>query len=114
MRAAALAYPETVEDHPWGDTAFKVAGKKVFCFFGENADGGFGCSIKLPFRADDALKVPGARPTPYGLGRAGWVSLQFKKSDKPDIALLLDWLDESWRAIAPKKLSEKTPAPKAK
>ena len=100
-----MAYPGTIEDHPWGDTAFKVGGKKVFCFFGEDGAGGFACSLKLPFRAEEALKLKNARPTPYGLGKAGWVSLTFSKIDKPNIPQLLDWLDESWRAIAPKKLS---------
>jgi predicted DNA-binding protein (MmcQ/YjbR family) len=111
MRKAALAYPQTVEDHPWGETAFKVAGKKVFCFFGETKDGGFSCSMKLPFRAEEALTLKGARPTPYGLGKAGWVSFSFSRSDKPNVAQLLDWLDESWRAVAPARLSADVPAP---
>jgi predicted DNA-binding protein (MmcQ/YjbR family) len=114
LRKAALAYPQTVEDHPWGETAFKVLGKKVFCFFSENGEGGFACSLKLPFRAEEALKHKFARPTAYGLGRAGWVSLTFSKSDAVEIALLLDWLDESWRAVAPKKLSLGVGPPKAK
>lgn len=111
LRDRALSYPNTVEDHPWGDTAFKVGGKKVFCFFGQNDDGGFGCSLKLPFRADDALKLKGAQPTPYGLGNSGWVSLKFGPKAKVPLADLLDWLDESWRAVAPKKLSAAFPPP---
>ncbi len=105
MRKAAFGYPETVEDHPWGHSAFKAAGKKVFCFLDESGKGDFSCSLKLPFRADDALKHKFAEPTGYGLSRSGWVTFRFKASDKPDVAMLLDWLDESWRAIAPKKLS---------
>lgn len=109
LRARALAYPKTVEDHPWGDTAFKVDGMKVFCFFGQSEGGGFGCSLKLPFRAEEALKVRGARPTPYGLGRAGWVTFKFGPKSKPPLARLMDYLDESWRAVAPKKLSAACP-----
>lgn len=37
--------------------------------------------MKLPFRAEDALKIKGAEPTGYGLGRAGWVS--FRLAPKP-------------------------------
>jgi len=105
LRAAAMAYPQTVEDFPWGERAFKVAGKKVFLFLYERDDGGFTCSMKLPFRAEDALKNKYAAATGYGLGRAGWVTFTFTEKAKPPMAKLLDWLDESWRAIAPKKLS---------
>ena len=34
LRKAALAYPETREDHPWGESAFKVK-EKVFLFMHE-------------------------------------------------------------------------------
>jgi predicted DNA-binding protein (MmcQ/YjbR family) len=115
LRERALGYPKTVEDHPWGDTAFKVDGKKVFCFFGESENGGFGCSMKLPYRAEEALKIRGAKPTPYGLGRAGWVSFKFGPKAGAPLAKLLDYLDESWRAVAPKRLSAlhpPQPAPK--
>lgn len=105
LRKAALAYPDTVEDFPWGHSAFKVAGKKVFLFMGADEDGGFSCSMKLPFRNEEALKVKGAKPTEYGLGRSGWVTFQFSAKAKPPMAKLVDWLDESWRAVAPKKLS---------
>jgi predicted DNA-binding protein (MmcQ/YjbR family) len=112
LRKAALAYPDTVEDFPWGHSAFKVAGKKVFLFMGADADGGFSCSMKLPFRNEEALKVKGAKPTEYGLGRSGWVTFQFSAKAKPPMAKLVDWLGESWRAVAPKKLSA-THAPPA-
>ena len=105
LRAAAMKYPDTVEDFPWGERAFKVAGKKVFLFLFERDDGGFNCSMKLPFRNDEALAIKGAERTGYGLGRAGWVTFSFTAKGKPPTAKLLDYLDESWRAVAPKKLS---------
>jgi len=111
LREAALAYPQTVEDFPWGDRAMKVAGKKVFLFLGASEGGGFSCSMKLPYRHEDALKVKGARPTPYGLGRAGWVSFTFTAKSKVPMAKMRDWLDESWRAVASAKLSATYPAP---
>jgi hypothetical protein len=77
----------------------------VFLFMGADEDGGFSCSMKLPFRNEEALKVKGAMPTEYGLGRSGWVTFQFSVKAKPPMAKLVDWLDESWRAVAPKKLS---------
>lgn len=105
LRKAALVYPETVEDFPWGHNAFKIAGKKAFLFMGEDEAGGWSCSMKLPFRNEDALKIKGAAPTEYGLGRAGWVTFRFTAKAKPPMAKLIDYLDESWRAVAPKKLS---------
>lgn len=105
LRKAALAYPETVEDFPWGHSAFKIAGKKAFLFMGEDEDGGWSCSMKLPFRNEEALKIKGSAPTEYGLGKSGWVSFRFTAKAKPPLAKLTDYLDESWRAVAPKKLS---------
>jgi len=105
LRKAALVYPDTVEDFPWGHSAFKIAGKKVFLFLGEDEDGGWSCSMKLPFRNEEALQINGAAPTEYGLGKSGWVSFRFTAKAKPPMAKLIDYLDESWRAVAPKKLS---------
>jgi predicted DNA-binding protein (MmcQ/YjbR family) len=111
LREAALAYPQTVEDFPWGDRAMKVAGKKVFLFIGASKGGGFTCSMELPYRHEDALKVKVAKPTPYGLGRAGWVSFTFTAKSKVPMTKMLDWLEESWRAVAPAKLFATHSAP---
>lgn len=105
LRKAALAYPDTVEDFPWGHSAFKAGGKKAFLFMGGTEDGGFSCSMKLPFRNEEALKLKDAEPTGYGLAKSGWVTFTFSAKSKPPLAKLIDYLDESWRAVAPKKLS---------
>jgi predicted DNA-binding protein (MmcQ/YjbR family) len=102
LRRTALSYPETHEDHPWGETVIKVRGK-VFCFLG-SGDGTFGLSVKLPQSAPLALAQPGVTPTRYGLGKAGWVSGRFALDDPPPIEMLEAWLDESYRAVAPRKL----------
>ncbi len=104
LRAAALTYPEVHEDFPWGHSAFKVAKKKVFCFLVLEPKG-LSLSCKLPLSSDMALMLPFAEPTGYGLGKSGWVSAAFEPSGKsPPVALLKEWLDESYRALAPKKL----------
>jgi predicted DNA-binding protein (MmcQ/YjbR family) len=97
----ALTLPGAWEDHPWGETVVKV-GKKVFVFLGMGEDGG-GCSVKLRESQDQALSAPGAEPTGYGLGKAGWVSIPFK-GRSPAVGLLRDWVEESYRLVAPKKL----------
>jgi predicted DNA-binding protein (MmcQ/YjbR family) len=104
LRKAALSYPDTREDFPWDHHAYKAAGKKVFLFL-TGEDGGFNCSMKLPFRSEEALKIKGAEPTGYGMGKSGWVTFTFSAKAKVPGAKLLDYLDESWRAVAPKKLS---------
>lgn len=105
LRKAALAYPDTVEDFPWGHSAFKAAGKKAFLFMGADEGGGWSCSMKLPYRNAEALKLKGATPTGYGLAKSGWVSFSFGPKSKPPMEKMADYLDESWRAVAPKKLS---------
>lgn len=102
FRKQALAYPEAWEDHPWGETAFKVR-QKIFCFLAEEEDR-IRLSFKLPAAGPFALSLPFTAPTAYGLGKSGWVSCTFPKGGQLPLPLLLDWLDESYRAVAPKAL----------
>jgi predicted DNA-binding protein (MmcQ/YjbR family) len=102
LRAIALAYPGAIEDHPWGHSAFKV-NKKVFLFLGSDEEG-VGLSVKLPRSGATALLFPFAKPTGYGLGKSGWVSCKFSLKEKVPLSMLKEWIDESYRAIAPKKL----------
>ena len=105
LRKAALKYPDTAEDFPWDHHAFKAAGKKTFLFLTGMEGGGFNCSMKLPYRQDEALQLKGAEKTGYGMGASGWVTFTCGATAKPPLAKLVDYLDESWRAVAPKKLS---------
>ena len=102
LKAAALAYPETFEDHPWGETVVKVRGK-VFIFLWESEEG-LRVTLKLPRSREFALEYPFTKPTGYGLGKAGWVTSAFAPKEKPPLDVLEAWLDESYRAVAPKKL----------
>ena len=102
LRACALAYPETHEDFPWGHSAFKVRGK-AFAFL--HADGeGFSISVKLPDSNALALELPFVEPTGYGLGKSGWVSARFTAKEAAPLSMLGSWLEESYTAIAPKRL----------
>ena len=99
LEAYALQLPGAFSDMPWeGDVVAKV-GKKIFVFFGSGESPGI--SVKLPESADHALAVPGATPTSYGLGRHGWVTVPL--GDTP-VDLLQDWIEESYRTIATKRL----------
>lgn len=109
LRKAALAYPETREDHPWGESAFKVRGK-VFVFLSWH-DGRLNFTTKLPDSGVVALSLPFASPTGYGLGRSGWVTASFGDGDDPPVGLLREWMDESFRAVAPRRLSAQLGGP---
>jgi len=61
-------------------------------------------SCKLPRSSSMALLLPFTKPTEYGLGKSGWVSARFEDGQAPPVAMLKEWIDESYRAQAPKKL----------
>jgi len=103
LRSHALAYPEAREDFPWGERVVKVRGKE-FLFLGRPEDG-LSLSVKLPGSATLALGLPFASPTGYGLGKSGWVTARFGPREKPPVELLKRWIDESYRAVAPRKLA---------
>ena len=115
LRAHALSYPEVKEEFPWGHSAFKVKGK-VFMFMSAHV-GGLGLSVKLPHSNERALANSFAEPTGYGLGKSGWVSANFGPDERAPVEQIKAWIDESFRAVAPKKvvamLSGGAPATKA-
>ena len=102
LKKAALAAPGAWEDHPWGESVYKV-GKKIFFFLGMD-DGALRCTVKLPDSGEAALSMfRFCEPTGYGLGKSGWVSARFEKGEDVPLPMLVEWLEESYRAIAPKK-----------
>lgn len=104
LQAFALTFPEATLEHPWGENVVKVKGK-IFVFLGmDTTDGSFGLSVKLPGSAHVALELPFTKPTGYGLGKAGWVSARFSAKDDVPVPLLMAWIEESYRAVAPKTL----------
>jgi predicted DNA-binding protein (MmcQ/YjbR family) len=115
LRALALGYPGAHEDFPWGERVIKVRGK-VFVFLGRDEDEELGLSVKLPQSSAMALMLPFVAPTGYGLGKSGWVTARFGKKDEVPLDMMRQWLEESYRAVAPKKLaatlSAPAPAPK--
>ena len=105
LREEALSYPETHETFPWGHRVIKVR-TKSFVFFGGDDDD-FSLSVKLPESGAAALTLPFAEPTGYGLGKSGWVSARFPAGKPLPLPILRAWIDESYRAIAPKTLVAK-------
>jgi predicted DNA-binding protein (MmcQ/YjbR family) len=107
LRSHGLSLPEAVEEHPWGHSALKVRGK-TFVFLNLEPDR-LSLSTKLPVSRDFALMLDFIEPTGYGLGRSGWVSSAFAPGDEIDLDLLRRWIQESYRAVSPKKLAALVP-----
>ena len=97
----ALGFPEAAEDFPWNERVVKVRGK-VFVFLGRQ-DGADepAMTVKLAESHGHALSIDGARPTGYGLGKAGWVTVPVTGVPLDD---LREWVEESYRVVAPKRL----------
>jgi predicted DNA-binding protein (MmcQ/YjbR family) len=105
LRAFAVGLPGAYEDNPWSECVVKV-NKKVFVFLGPEPapDAGFAFSVKMPISGADVLSLPFTEPTGYGLGKHGWVTVRFLPGEQAPIDILRDWIIESYRAIAPKRL----------
>ena len=109
LRSFGLTYPGAYTRSPWPGHLDLVVKEKTFAFLSVEGEP-FGISCKLPHSGVIALMVPNAKPTPYGLGKSGWVSLKMPDGKGaagalPPIDMLKAWIDESYRAQAPKKLA---------
>ena len=98
----ALSYPATTEDFPWGERAIKVRGKAFLFMRAEGATVSF--SVKLPVSSAEALEQSFTEPTHYGLGKHGWVTATVDTTRSAPIELFSDWIEESFRAVAPKRV----------
>jgi predicted DNA-binding protein (MmcQ/YjbR family) len=104
VRDFAAGLPEAWEDHPWGETVYKV-GRKVFVFLGVGDTGHL--TVKLHDSHDEAMAFAWCKPSGYGLDRGGWVSCTVPE-DAP-LDMLLGWIEESYRLVAPKRLIDLLP-----
>jgi predicted DNA-binding protein (MmcQ/YjbR family) len=110
LRKHALNYPESHEDFPWGHCAIKVKGKVFLILSHGREDQGevvLNLTLKLPESGRWALTLPYTEPTGYGLGKSGWVSASFGVKDEIPLDILEQWVDESFRAVAPKRVLAK-------
>lgn len=106
LRRQALAYPEVTEDFPWGHRTMKVRGK-AFLYLVMEEDA-LVVTVKLPRTGFQALALPFVEPTGYGLGKSGWITARIPKRATVSgtyASQCREWIDESYRAIAPKRLT---------
>lgn len=106
IREFALTFPNAFEDFPWGVPVVKVAtGSKwppLFLWLGPRDADAHAVYLKLTDSYEQAVALAGAFPTAMsGVGRWGRLTVPLPVSD---VDLLLDWIDESYRNVAPKRL----------
>ncbi len=103
LRAFGLAYPGAHTKSPWPGHLDLAVNDKTFAYLSLEGEP-VGISCKLPRSRDIALMLPFCKPAGYGLGKSGWVAAQLGPDDEVPVDLFKEWLDESYRAQAPKKL----------
>jgi|SRR5579883_3257293 len=102
LRAFGLAYPGAHSKSPWPGHDDLAVNDKTFAYLSCEGEP-FSISCKLPRSGAAALLLPNTKPTEYGLGKSGWVSASFPDGPPP-LDMLEAWVDESYRAQAPKRL----------
>jgi hypothetical protein len=103
LRAFGLAYPGAHTKSPWPGHLDLAVNDKTFAYLSVEGEP-FSISCKLPTSHAVALMLPFTEPTAYGLGKSGWVSARLPAGETPPVDMFKEWIDESYRAQAPKKL----------
>jgi predicted DNA-binding protein (MmcQ/YjbR family) len=103
LRAFGLAYPGAHLKSPWPGHKDLAVNDKTFAYLSIEGEP-FSISCKLPASSAMALMLPFTKPAEYGLGKSGWVAATFGDREALPVEMLKAWIDESYRAQAPKKL----------
>lgn len=103
LKAFGLELPGAHSKSPWPEHDDLAVKGKTFAFMSV-AGAPLSVSCKLTVSRDAVLKESFAKPTGYGLGKSGWVTMNFDAAAKPPVELLKKLILESYRVIAPKKL----------
>jgi predicted DNA-binding protein (MmcQ/YjbR family) len=103
LRAFGLAYPAAHTKSPWPGHLDLAVKDKTFAYMSVEGEP-LSISCKLPHSWPTALKLAFAKPTGYGLGKSSWVTATFAAGERLPVDLLKAWIDESYRAQAPRRL----------
>lgn len=103
LRKLGLTFPGAHLKSPWPTHEDLAVNDKTFAYLSTDGEP-FSISCKLPETHEAALALPHTEPTGYGLGRSGWVTATPPEDDMLPMDLLEEWLEESYRAQAPKRL----------
>ena len=110
LRAFGLAYPGAHSKSPWPGHDDVAVKDKTFAYLTAKGEP-FKISCKLPASSHIALMLPFCEPTPYGLGKSGWVTATPPPGEPIPVEMFKAWIDESYRAQAPKTLLKQLTAP---
>jgi hypothetical protein len=116
VREFALSLPAAAEDFPWGESVIKVGRRDVappswrrglvhgpmFLWLSRCDAESHAVHVKLTHCYDQARDMAGAAPTATsGLGQWGWLTVPLAAVN---VDLLCEWVEESYRNVAPKKV----------
>ena len=105
LKAFGLSLPGTTPKSPWPGHDDVAVNNKTFVYMSLHDNGDLSVSTKLPVTNKTVLEAfPNAKPTGYGLGKSGWVSLNFPSDATVELNTVMRWMMESYRAQAPKRL----------
>ena len=93
LKTHCAAKPDAVEDHPWGETVFKVR-NKVFAFLGSGETAMV--TVKPEEDPEGLLQLPYVRVAAY-IGRYGWVTVTVE--DDLALELALDLIDQNYARL---------------
>ena len=105
LKTFGLSLPGTQPKSPWPGHDDVAVNNKTFAYLSAEG-GGLAVSVKLPVSGAQVLSQPFAAPTGYGLGKSGWVTLEFPAGEALPVPIdtLKRWMMESYRAQAPKRM----------
>lgn len=104
LESFALSLPEAWFDVPWDEDRVTKVRKKIFAFYGNQTRPSIG--VKLCDSLPDAMNLPGAQAMDYGMGDDGWMTIPISGLDDGQTPVLHEFIEESFRSIAPKSLIE--------
>ena len=116
VHALAMALPEAELRDSHGAPGWKLAGKsgKYFAYFSDRHHGEDHVALMVKTSGPDELAAlierdPAAYYRPAYYGASGWVGLVLNRPDV-DWDHVAEWLERSWRSVAPARLTRLTSA----
>ena len=113
LRAAALSLPESSERLSHGSPGFRVGPEssgKFFAHFSMQHHGSDAIGVLIKTSSMDELETlceqqPETYWKPAFYGASGWIGLRLNREDV-DWMHVREWLERSWRSVAPKRLTK--------
>jgi hypothetical protein len=104
--ARSACHPGVETKSPWPGHDDLAVNGKTFAYLGTEGEP-FSVSLKLPYTGDEALQLPFAKPTGYGLGKSGWVTFEPTLAEMPSIVQLKSWIGSHERKAGQERWRER-------